>query len=849
MSFLAGGFLVAMVAALGPLVIHFLNRRRHRTVQWAAMDFLREAIRRNKRLVEFRDLLLLALRTLAVILFVLAMSRPYWVSDGERYEGQPVHAVLVVDNSLSMGYTQLDGTLLDAARTKAAEFIKRLPKGSDVSIIPLCHEDDRYVRNVYSTPEDALEALDRIEVVDRAARASDGAELARRALKEASEVPTKRVVFFSDMQTNTWSIADIKQYFADLGDQADVQTVQVIPPALPQRSNTAVVDFRLIDGVADTESPAIFVANIQHRGAEPRSQVRVTLKIDDSVAQEQFVDLVAGQNLELEFSYQFDVAGTANEPLFVPARIEIAPDRLDADDFRTCVVPVVAQLPVLFIDEQGPNENPRQNVYGETWPIRRWLAPKTSREDNSKSLFDVRLRTPSQVTRDDLRDARLVVMSGVTVPSGRLVQDLRQYVEQGGQVLLTAGGEFNPADWNAVAWQDGAGILPAPLKPHPIGRLAPAGAVDWPKFRLASNTCRDEIFHMNLTDQQLDDVLNQAYFHKAVGVDEEALAEFEKAERTRQEERKAALDEYKAKQAHWTELARRGGLSDEEAAAREDAEQALQNIVPSWLGWSNRLGAQPAKSDQDVDQLVARSQPRVMGRYDNNEVFAIRRAIGDGEVFMVTSGCFPRWNNIAADPEGGSILIFHQILQRMLTRALPNHTIEPSGDLVIPVATRDQAAEFSLVTPGNDEPQPVGVEAISESEYGVVLRSLDRRGIYELRRQGGGKGESAAPAASADDEDWSLKLAVNGPGSESDLESVDRQAFDERLQLADVRWVALGDPISLEGKTYFGHDVWKYLLLGALACLLLEMVILLPRVTAWMTGNIISTNGAATSKS
>jgi hypothetical protein len=178
----------------------------------------------------------------------------------------------------------------------------------------------------------------------------------------------------------------------------------------------------------------------------------------------------------------------------------------------------------------------------------------------------------------------------------------------------------------------------------------------------------------------------------------------------------------------------------------------------------------------------------------------------------------------------------------MLTRALPNHTIEPTDDLVIPVATRDQAAEFSLVTPNGDGPQPVGVEAISESEYGVVLRGLDRRGFYELKRQGSAKVENAAAA----DEDWSLKLAVNGPGNESDLESVDRQAFDERLGLADVRWVGQDEALSLEGKTYFGHNIWKLLLLGALACLLLEMVILLPRVTAWMTGNIIQSGAART---
>ena len=109
MNFLTGAFLFALLAAAGPTLIHLLNRRRHRTVEWAAMDFLREAIRRNKRLVELRDLLLLALRTAAVVLFVFAMAQPFWVSEGTgSYDGQPVHAVLVMDNSLSMGYTQLD---------------------------------------------------------------------------------------------------------------------------------------------------------------------------------------------------------------------------------------------------------------------------------------------------------------------------------------------------------------------------------------------------------------------------------------------------------------------------------------------------------------------------------------------------------------------------------------------------------------------------------------------------------------------------------------------------------------------------------------------------------------------
>ena len=47
--------------ALGPVAIHLLNRRRYRVLQWAAMDFLREAIQRNRRILQLRDLLLLLL--------------------------------------------------------------------------------------------------------------------------------------------------------------------------------------------------------------------------------------------------------------------------------------------------------------------------------------------------------------------------------------------------------------------------------------------------------------------------------------------------------------------------------------------------------------------------------------------------------------------------------------------------------------------------------------------------------------------------------------------------------------------------------------------------------------------
>src|SRR5262245_35352854 len=105
-SFSAWQFAAAgAICAAGPIIIHLLNRRRYRVVHWAAMEFLRHAIHRNRRILQIRDLLLLILRTAAVLLFGTALARPYLAKQQEKFDDrQPLHAVIVIDNSLSMAY-------------------------------------------------------------------------------------------------------------------------------------------------------------------------------------------------------------------------------------------------------------------------------------------------------------------------------------------------------------------------------------------------------------------------------------------------------------------------------------------------------------------------------------------------------------------------------------------------------------------------------------------------------------------------------------------------------------------------------------------------------------------------
>ena len=57
--FLNPWMLLGSLAVASPILIHLLNKRRFKIVEWAAMDFLFEAEKKNKRRVQIENMILL----------------------------------------------------------------------------------------------------------------------------------------------------------------------------------------------------------------------------------------------------------------------------------------------------------------------------------------------------------------------------------------------------------------------------------------------------------------------------------------------------------------------------------------------------------------------------------------------------------------------------------------------------------------------------------------------------------------------------------------------------------------------------------------------------------------------
>ena len=825
LTFLPGSQVLAfagLAAAAAPLVIHLLNRQRYRLLDWAAMDFLLEAASRSRSLLQLRDVLLLVLRTAAVALFGLAIARPYFASRaGAAAGGGAVHAVVVVDNSLSMGRERLggDGTtqLLDDARARAKEFVGRLPPGSRISVLPLCGPAGSFSFDPRRSVEDAEEAIDAIKVVDRAGPAALAIDMASRALALAPDLQDKRVVFIGDQQGVNWpadaaTLAAVGEEAGADGGAAKSDGMQVVSVRPPDSDNTWVESLRLEDGIGDLETAARFTAVIRHQGTAPRPGVQVTLSIDGTDVATETVDLEPGQAREVMFAHQFDTAPAADRPAMVTVQAALPPDRLPGDDSRSIVVPVVASLPVVFADQFGSGgEQPRLNRYGETRHLRRLLAPIVARSADSKALIDVRHVRVEQVDRDLLADVRLAVVAGARAP-GEVVPVLREFVEQGGRLVIAAGADFDVEEWNATGWDDGAGVLPLPLT-GTVGRL-PDEADELRPFMLDWKSMKDQsLFRVpGATEEELADLYETPLFFKAVtsGAAASDLATIAAADVRRAGEQRAERSELTEKISRLTRLEAQGQARAEDRDSLRQAREAFERLTPTWLTWTERQAREPP------DEQLG---PRILAAFEGGEPYLVSRRIGRGEVVWVSSGLFSPWNNL---PRTNAMLLFDRLLRSLLADTLPNLTVDTADQYTLPLPASSRRDTVRVTRPdGSTESLPI--EALGGDAYGVTLRDMTQRGVYTLV----GTRPDLADKDKRESTAWKLPLAANGPARESQPELLDAATFAARAGARDdFRWVDAGTPISVDGARVSGQGSWWWLLLAALGCLVAENVVL-----------------------
>jgi len=201
--FAAPLFLIGLPAAALPVLFHLFFKVRKKPVPFSSlMFFLRIEPNLHARR-KVRELLLLILRTVLILLVVLALARPQLPA----LAGSGSSAVVVlIDNSASMTRTGAGGRpLLRIASEAAAALIEALATG-DRAALALTVADASVTLGEGATTDTAalLAALDQIQPTEAS---GDAAAALRRAfaILAGSSAPATEVRIFSDLQTSEWN--------------------------------------------------------------------------------------------------------------------------------------------------------------------------------------------------------------------------------------------------------------------------------------------------------------------------------------------------------------------------------------------------------------------------------------------------------------------------------------------------------------------------------------------------------------------------------------------------------------------------------------------------------------------
>lgn len=117
---------VGLACVAIPIIIHLLTRQRRQPIPWAAMRFIIEAYKRQRRRLTLEQLLLLATRCLLVALIALAIARPLLSSSAAATRSARVVYILL-DNSLASTLTNPDGqSALDSHKNSAVDLLATL---------------------------------------------------------------------------------------------------------------------------------------------------------------------------------------------------------------------------------------------------------------------------------------------------------------------------------------------------------------------------------------------------------------------------------------------------------------------------------------------------------------------------------------------------------------------------------------------------------------------------------------------------------------------------------------------------------------------------------------------------
>ncbi|RKU38891.1 hypothetical protein C6496_05160 [Candidatus Poribacteria bacterium] len=461
MAFLNPLFLFGLLAAGIPLLIHLWNRRRVVTIDFSSLIFLTAAHRENARRFQLRQLLILLLRMAIVAIIALALARPFLTL------GLPVASVraktdvvIVLDNSYSMGYQEVDGLRFEKAKTLATDILETLRHGDSATLILMSDTPQPVFQQLTPDLESVIAAINEAELSYRTTNVQPSLELAHEILA-ASEQLNKELYLISDFARNGWA------NWSRLPNRSGVR-ISLLPVTENEAHNISIEEIRPSNQLIGVNLLLHLNVTIVNHSAASLGQNILTLFIGGEKQKTVNASFDhADETLNTTLRHNFSTPGTHT------GYLSLTEDRLNIDNRRYFALDVIGEVRVLCVGEQTDyltlalnpnnfvrshqpsgrraNREPRTAVREERNALRQSRVALGNNAGGYNTMILPTQCTPAEFENFPLEDYDVIILADVPKISHQIDTQLQEFIRHGKSIIVFVGGDSDRTSYKTLS--------------------------------------------------------------------------------------------------------------------------------------------------------------------------------------------------------------------------------------------------------------------------------------------------------------------------------------------------------------------------------------------------------------
>ena len=452
MTFLNPAVLIGLAAATIPVLIHLLNLRKLKKIEFSTLHFLKELQKNKIRRVKLKQWLLLALRVMIILLIVTALARPTLegVSIGGTTSAAKTSAVFILDDTFSMSAVDQNGSLFNQAKQTIKKLLAQMQEGDEACLILISGNESDELN--FSTNINSIS--DRVNEL----KISDASGNINSALLEAADLISKsknfnkEIYLLTDFQKGRiyeeQNLSDLSQI---LNGKVNLYSFNYTKKDI---YNISIDDLRVVTRIFEKEKPIKFEAVVNNHSSQPVSNLVISLFIDGERSAQQSVDLSADESKTIQLE------GVAKKAGFINVTVETEDDDINQDNKRFTSVFIPEKLSVLLLSE----------IPDDAKFVK--FALKSSEEFGNINIAE---SPANRLASTQLKNFDVIVFIGNNLNLG--ADELKLYVSNGGGFIF-----FPSSVKNLLALQQSLNTLSLP-QPSSLadGSNDPNSSVDFEK--------------------------------------------------------------------------------------------------------------------------------------------------------------------------------------------------------------------------------------------------------------------------------------------------------------------------------------------------------------------------------